>query len=342
MSHFNPLLAAGAVALTLSFIDAASAQGIGHVEQPDALIKAAQKEGKLMVYTSADESQTKPLFAAFEKKYGIKGDFVRFPTGPLMQRFASEADGKNVQADLLSVSSPIPYEDKPEWFADLTPQAVPNLAKWPASWVAKNHFTWTTEIVSLAYNTDLVPKGTQPTKWTDLTDPKWKGKFLLTDPQVADNYLGWLDAVEKVNGMDFLKKISIQDYKVTQSGASGAQMVAAGAHLFNAPTFPSFSNVLIAKQAPIAVQYMSGPSVLSPRDYGIVKAAPQPNAARLFLNWLMSDEGTKATCAIAAYSVTSDPEGKLGCIPVRDGMAMDFKVPEARKQALAKAIGVAK
>jgi iron(III) transport system substrate-binding protein len=219
---------------------------------------------------------------------------------------------------------------------------VPNVAKWPAQWVKKNHFTWTTEIVSLAYNTDLVPKGTQPTKWTDLADPKWKGKFLLTDPQVADNYLGWLDAVEKVNGMDFLKKIAGQDYKVTQSGASGAQMVAAGAHLFNAPTFPSFSNVLIAKKAPIAVQYMSGPSVLSPRDYGIVKAAPHPNAARLFLNWLMSDEGTKATCAIAAYSVTSDPDGKLGCIPVRDGMAMSFNVPEERKQALARAIGVAK
>jgi iron(III) transport system substrate-binding protein len=342
MSNLNSLLTTGVIALALSFSGTASAQGVGNVEASDALIKAAKAEDAVMLYTSADESQNKPLLAAFEKKYGIKGDFVRFPTGPLMQRFASEADGKNVQADLLSVSSPIPYEDKPEWFADLTAQELPNLGKWPKQWVAKNHFTWTTEIVSLAYNTDLVPKGTQPTKWTDLTDPKWKGKFLLTDPQVADNYLGWLDAVEKVNGMDFLRKIAVQDYKVTQSGASGAQMVAAGAHLFNAPTFPAFSTVLAAKQAPIAVQYMSGPSVLSPRDYGIVKAAPHPNAARLFLNWLLSDEGTKATCAIAAYSVTSDPEGKLGCVPVRDGMAMDFKVSEARKQELAKAIGVAK
>ena len=330
------------VACSLSLTLVARGQGIGNVEVADDLIKAAKAEGGLMIYSSADEGQSKTLLAAFEKKYGIPGNFVRFPTGPLMQRFSTEADGKNIQADLLSVSSPIPYDSKPELYVDLSTVNLPNLKKWPAKWVQKNYFTWTTDVVSLAYNTEQIKPGTQPTKWIEIADPKWKGQFILTDPQVADNYLGWLDAVERVVGIDFLKKLATQDYKVTQSGASGAQMVAAGAHQFNAPTFPAFANQLIAKSAPIAIQYMTEPTVVSPRNYALVQGGPHPKAAQLFLNWLLSDEGTRVTCGIGPTNVVADSEGKLGCISVKDGMAMSFDVSEERMKTLAKAIGVAK
>src|SRR5690606_15000941 len=114
-------------------------------------------------------------------------------------------------------------------------------------------------------------------------------KFLLTDPQVADNYMGWLDTVEKANGVEYLRKLAQQDYKITQSGASGAQMVAAGAHIFNAPTFTAFSIPLIAKKAPIAIQYLTEPTVVSPRSIAMVANSPHPNAARLYLNWLLSE-----------------------------------------------------
>src|SRR5690606_30344101 len=206
-------------------------------------------------------------------------------------------EGKDVQADLVSVSSPLPYEQQPEWFADLKESEIPNLAKWPAKWVYGKSLTWTTSIVAIAFNTDEIKEGEQPTKWTDLADPKWKGKILLTNPTVADNYLGWLDAMERFNGIDYLKSLSGQNYTLTTSGASGAQMVAAGAHLVNAPTFASFSETLInEKGAPLKVQFMTGPTVISPRDIGIVAEAPHPNAARLFLHWLLSDEGIKLIC----------------------------------------------
>ena len=333
---------AGGVGGLLLLTGMAAAQTIADAEPPEALVKAAQAEGNITVYSTADENQSKTLLAAFEKRYGIKGTYLRFPTVALMQRFSTEYDGKSVRADILSVSSPVPYETKPDRFAKIDPSIIPNMRKWAERWVRPNYVTWTTDVVALVYNTDEVSKADVPKTWTDTADPKWKGKILLTDPQVADNYLGWLDAVERANGMEFLRKLAAQNYTVTQSGASGVQMVAAGAHALNMPTFAAFSSQLIAKKAPVAIQYLTGPMVASPRDIAVVAAAPNPNAARLYLNWLMSEEGIKLTCSISPTSVVSDPEGKLGCVPARNAEPMRFDVSDERKRAMAQALGVAR
>jgi len=332
------------VRFSVSTLAALLALGTAHAQQepPASVIAAAKAEGTLMMYSSDDEQRQKTMLAGFEKKYGIKGAFIRFPTGPLMQRFNVEADANNVQADIVSVSSPIPFESKPERFAALTPEVVPTLARWPKEYIKPNFILHTLDVVALVYNTEQIKPEDVPKTWSDLADPKWKGRFLLTDPQVADNYLGWLDAVERRLGMDYLRKVGAQNYKVTQSGASGVQMVAAGAVAFNAPTFTAFSSGLIAKKAPIVVTYPKDPSVISARSFGIPSKAPHPNAARLYANYLFSEEGMKLYCSVAPTSLAGDPDGKMGCVPVREGVQMRFDVSEQRKQELARAIGVAK
>jgi iron(III) transport system substrate-binding protein len=307
---------------------------------PDALVKAARAEGGFTVYSSSNEGLSRALLAAFEKEYGIKGTFLRLAQTPLVQRFATEFDAKRNQADVFSVSSPVPYDMYPQWFAPLSKETVPNLASWPARWVGKNSFTWTTDIIVLHYNSDQVPEAAAVKKWADVIDPKWKGKILLTDPRVADNYMGWLDGLEKQFGMDFLRKLSAQDIKLTASGASGVQMVAAGAYLMNFPTFPDFATQLIEKKAPLATQNVGDPMFVSVRVMGIVSSAPHPNSARLYLNWLLSQNGIRTTCRLGRVSVAGDPDGKLGCTPVKDPQVVNYNVSEARQQELLRAIGI--
>lgn len=335
------VLAAGAT-LAMSALPGV-AQPIANTDPPAALIKAAQAEGRVMVYSSDDEATQRNMLDAFEKKYGIKGSFIRFPTAPLMQRFNTESDNGTVQADVVSVSSTVPFVTHADRFATLTPSELPNLAKWPQSAVKRTYVDHATDIVALIYNTDLVKPSEVPKTWAELANPKWKGKFLLMDPQVADNYMGWLDAVERAHGTDLLRKIAAQDYKLTQSGASGVQMVAAGAYLFNAPTFTGFAQQLIAKKAPIATQYLAAPTVVAARSMGIAARAPHPNAARLFVNWLLSQEGVRTYCTTVKTPVFGDPAGALGCTRAfGDGDVMRYDVPEERRRAMAKALGVAK
>lgn len=328
-----------AAATALVACGPAVAQALGG-PPPASLVKAAQAEGQIMIYSSEDEHTQRATLAAFEKKYGIKGGFIRFPTGPLMQRFNTEHDGGKVQADVVSVSSPIPYETQTDRFAQLNPQLVPAIANWPKDAVKPTYVNFTMDIVALVYNTEQVKPGEVPQTWADLANPKWKGKFLLTNPTVADNYMGWLDAVERKHGSELLRKIATQDYKLTQSGASGVQMVAAGAYLFNAPTFTAFSRALIEKKAPIAIQYLKDPTVISARSLGIAAKAPHPNAARLYVHWLLSEEGVRSYCGYIKTSVFGDPSGQRGCVGFRDGEVMRFDVPEERRRAMAKALGV--
>ncbi|MCC6472293.1 MAG: extracellular solute-binding protein [Burkholderiales bacterium] len=338
----RPAGALGAAALSIACLSLAVPGHAGaQAGAPESLVKAARAEGgAFMLYSSSNEGLSRALLAEFEKEYRIKGSYLRLAQTPLVQRFATEFDAKRNQADVFSVSSPVPFETNPQWFSPLNREAVPNLAAWPSRWVAKNAFTWTTDIIVLHYNTDQVPQAAAPRKWSEVIDPRWKGKILLTDPRVADNYMGWLDGLAKRFGADFLRKIAAQDVKLTQSGASGVQMIAAGAYAMNFPTFPDFATQLMAKKAPIATQNMDEPMLVSLRVIGMVSSAPHPNTARLYLNWLLSENGIRAACRLGRVSVAGDPDGKLGCTPVRNPEPLNDAISPQREQELLRSIGV--
>jgi iron(III) transport system substrate-binding protein len=313
---------------------------MANLEPPQALIDAARKEGLVNLYTSMNANLTRAFLNAFEKRYGIKGSFFRAPTVPLLQRFAAEHDGNGVVADVFSVSSPLPFAQHADWFAPLDPAAEPNLKNWPQRGVHKVSFTWTNEILALAYNTDEVKGADVPRVWTDALNPKWKGRIVLSDPRAADNYMGWLDAIESAHGADFLKKLATMDFKLTPSGASGVQLVAAGSVAMNFPTIGSFAAPLIAKKAPIAIVYPEEPQLASARDAAIVAKAPHRQAARLYLNWTMSLEATQLYCRLSPVAIVGDPEGKAGCLPSQKAHEVKFDVSKDRAHALTRDLGL--
>jgi iron(III) transport system substrate-binding protein len=326
-------------ALSMALLAAGAAQAQAPVDR-DALIKAAKAEGKLMLYSSSGETQSRTVLGAFEQEYGIKGSWLRLTTIPLIQRLSAEIEGKDAQADVVSVSTTVPFVEHPDWFVAMTKDYAPNVDKWPKRWTSKNYVSWSADSFYMAYNTDQVPVGSQPKTYEDLTNPKWKGKILLTDPRVADNYFGWLDGLEKVKGAEYLRKVASLELKLTQSGASGAQMIAAGAYAINFPTFPDFSTALIEKKAPIALFAVTDPALISERVIAAVTAAPHPNAARLFMDWVMSDNGVRAACKNGSVSIVADSADKLGCPGVKDVQSVSYMLTEERKKQLVREFGL--
>jgi len=306
----------------------------------DELIAAAKAEGELVVYSSQAESQTEAILDAFEEQYGISGTSLRLTTTPLVQRFATELQSGAPEADVLSISSPTPYNENPEWFLKVTAENIPAIAGWPDRWVEERHVIWTTENMVAVYNSDLVKGDDVPGTWKDLIDRKWQGRVVFTDPRGSENYLGWLDAMERAHGIEFLEAIRNLEYTLTQSGASGAQMVAAGAQAINFPTFPSFIIPLESAGAPIVAKPITDPLVVSPRSLGIAANAPHPNAAKLFVHWLLSEDGMRATCAVSPTPLAGDPEGKFGCNPAADPDPIRFAIPQDRIDTLLAAVGM--
>ena len=117
-------------------------------------------------------------------------------------------------------------------------------------------------------------------------------------------------------------------------------MVAAGAYAMNWPTFEAFSTQLMRKGAPIAVEGLTEPTLVSGRQIGVVAKAPHPNAARLFLSWVLSPEGVRATCAASPEAIVADPDGKLGCVPVKNPQPIAFVTTDARRHQLLSELGL--
>lgn len=337
MTNRPALKALLSAALVAGFAASASAQA---PISRDALIRAAKAEGKLMLYSSSGETQSKTILSAFEAEFGIQGTHLRLTTIPLIQRMSAEIEGKDVQADIISVSTTVPFIQNPQWFVKMTKDYAPNLTNWPGRWVSANYISWTADNFYMAYNTDQIPVGQQPKTYAELADPKWKGKILLTDPRVADNYFGWLDGLEKAKGAEFLRKIAALNATLTPSGASGAQMIGAGAFAINFPTFPDFSAALIEKKAPVAIFAITEPTLVSERVITALAGAPHPNAARLFIDWIMSENGIKATCKNGTVAVVADPDRKYGCIGLKDPEPVSYILTEERKKQLVRDLGL--
>jgi iron(III) transport system substrate-binding protein len=310
-------------------------------EAPAELVKAAKKEGALMFYAAITEDQVRLLAASFEKKYGIKSTYLRLVSGQLVQRFVTENDGKSNEADVFLDSSPVAFKMHADLFAPISAEKAPAAGAWPKKWtVGDRGITIQTSPMVVNYNTDLVKPNEVPKTWKELADPKWKGKALFTDPRTSETYTGWMDTVEKSLGPDYLKQVGALNFTLTPSGASGAQMIAAGAHAINFPTYASFAIPLKGKKAPIESRIMTNPVVVSQSTVGVAAHAKHPNVAQLFLNYLLSEEGIKVACHAFPVTTPKDFAGKLGCVPIEEPELMEYNLPEARKQALLQLLGL--
>jgi iron(III) transport system substrate-binding protein len=150
----------------------------GSAEAADpALIDAAKKEGEVVWYTTQIIGQlVRPVSAAFEKKYGIKVRSTRANSTELSVKIINESRAGKPQSDVFDgTSTVVPLKKEGyvlQWLPDPA-KAYPALYKDPEGyWVANNLF-----FLTPGFNTELVPKGTEPRSYQALLDPKWRGKI---------------------------------------------------------------------------------------------------------------------------------------------------------------------
>ncbi len=163
------------------------------------LIDAAKKEGSVTWYTTQIIDQfARPAADAFEKKYGIKVNYVRAGSADGALRIINEVRAGKVQADVVD-GTDIQALIKMGALLDYVPDSAKAL---PAQfidpqrrWVATNIYSY-----AFGYNTDLVPKGTEPKTYEDLLDPKWKGKMAWSERPSTSSAPGMIGVVLAGNG----------------------------------------------------------------------------------------------------------------------------------------------
>lgn len=270
-------------------------------EEPDeaddgleGLIAAAQAEGELVWYNSGPPDQATALLEAFEEEYGIPVEMLRLTTGPLSERYSAEQEAGTVFADLITVANPLFFNSGYEqgWFMETSVDEIPNIANLedPEYHREDTMVIGSIALVVMAYNTDRVGADEVPSGFEDLLDPRWEGELIMGDPRGVPVWLltNWF--FHEQFGPEFLEGLREQNFTVIDSVIPGGQAVAAGEYSILPYTLKGNHDELIAEGAPI--DYIEVPATTGmPFDWAISAEAEHPNAAKLFMNFMLSFEG---------------------------------------------------
>ena len=257
------------------------------------LIDAAKKEGKVVYYTSVDLPLAEKVAKAFEAKYpGIEVRVERSGAERVFQRIGQEYASNVHAADVINSSDAAHFI---VWKRDglLAPYVPEDVAKFypPEHRDPDGMFaSWRVWLSVIAYNTDLVKASDAPKSFHDLLDPKWKGKIVKAHPGYSGTIMTATYQMARDLGWDYFEALAKQNIMQVQSSADPPKKLALGERAVMADG--NEYNIFELKESgqPVEVVYATEGSPLIVGPNGIFKAAPNPNAARLFQSYCFSAE----------------------------------------------------
>jgi ABC-type Fe3+ transport system substrate-binding protein len=259
------------------------------------LVAAAKKEGEVLYYTTLIVEQiVRPLARAFQSRVpGVQVKWVRADGTGLVVKMTNEARANRVQADVWSMvdgAQAILQGGFTDTFE------VPSAKSLPAGLVDRNRHWVATNlgVRSAAYNTQLVPKEHAPRGYQDLLDPRWNGK-IVWNPKSMTGAWGFISTVMKgmgeEEGMAYLRALARQQIVPLPIAIRAVlDRVIAGEYAIGLEMNNTHAAISAALGAPVAWVPLN-PVTETLQIAGVAKGAPHPNAAKLFLDFMVSRVG---------------------------------------------------
>jgi ABC-type Fe3+ transport system substrate-binding protein len=287
--------------LAMAVAIALSVPSLAHAADP-ALYEAARKEGEVVWYTTLIVNQAvRPLIEAFNRKYpGIEVKYTRADSGPTAIKIMNEARAGRPQSDLFDGIDTTP----PLLTAGLVEAYVPSAAdRYPAE-LKDPSGRWNALVVYFltpAVNTTLVPAAERPKTPQDLLHPRWKGRIAWSTVPASGSgvYVGSvLQTMGEQQGMAFLRALARQDIiNVEATNRAILDQVIYGQYPMALSIFNHHAVLSAQKGAP--VEWLKVEPISAPmHSVGLTKNGPHPNAAKLLLDFLTSEDGQRTLAEV--------------------------------------------
>jgi iron(III) transport system substrate-binding protein len=274
------------------------------------LYPKAKQEGNLIVYSVWDVEHLTVITNAFMKRYpGIKATYWQARNPEIVTRALTEFQGGQSSFDVVLSDNAPPviraagaiqnYETVQKDVLYLHDPTMPTVSL---------------QIQALAYNTRKMKPADLPKNWEEVANPKYKGMVALDDPMRAGPLSSMLSGLKTQWNNDtrfnnFVKGLKALNVPVHKSTSAMFRLVISGEYNICMPALLHDVMEETHKGTPISYA-KTVPPVVFPRQAGIYAKAPNPNAAKLFAEWLISEEGQKTIDSVGRETSRNDFKSK--------------------------------
>ena len=303
-------LAGAAVLLAMGAMVAAGCGGGD--KKPAANDGKGGVKGDVMVYTSIYpdiiDKMCKPNVAKAFKD--LKVTWFQGGTEKVKTKIAGEIKAKKIGADVLMVADP-------SYYLALKKQGL------LLDYVSKNqkdviadkdkNGAWTAVRISnmiIAYNKDKVKN--PPKSWTDLTDPKWKGKIAMPNPMLSGTAYVAVGALADKYGWEYFDKLKANGIRVEEGNSAIQNKLLTGEYAAAMILEENILKLKETKHEPLEVVYPSDGIICVPSPIAIFNTTKNPDGAKALVDWWLSKEGQQAVVKGWMHSVRGDVEPPTG------------------------------
>ncbi len=254
-----------------------------------ANMEKARAQGKAVFY--ANITAVTPIMDAFKADTGIEGQYTRTSSSKFVPTILTEFNAGKLLADVIQ--APLPMLELLKEHGVLAPYRSSAAAGYP-DWAVKDDAItlFGIEYVSYLYNTDHVKTADAPKSYQDLADPKWKNQIVMADPATHASTISWLVGLKEQvfqsedEWMQFLKGLAANKPMFVASFGPTPAPIESGEKLIGI-SMPKY--IITKKPAPLAWGPQGDQPMLgTARAIAITSSAPNPDAARAFIDYWLS------------------------------------------------------
>lgn len=302
--------------------------------QDAADMAAAKREGKLSWYTSTPVEAAQKIAKLFEDETGIKVQLFRSGGSAILRRFMQEYEAKRIATDVLTTSDPAAAASlaRKGVFVPFKPT---NFDKIPAEAKDKDgaFIAQRLNMLGIFMRGDKVPEAQHPKTWSDLTDPKYKGQMVMPDPSFTALQLVAVSTLSQRLGWEFYEKLRKNDILIVQSHQQVSDMLRRGERIIAAEGLDSYAVDDRRDGHNIVTIYPTEGAFAVPSPTAIIKGSPNPNAAKAFAAFMISDTVQKLFPADGHYSARTDIAPPQGSPALSDLKLMPVDYDYIEKQS---------
>ncbi|RZU32600.1 extracellular solute-binding protein [Blastococcus saxobsidens] len=279
--------------------EAAGIEGIS-----EDLIAAAQEEGGVVIYAGG---HTRPgvelLQQRMQELFDIEVTFTREDSGAVANSISAELASGSLNADVVSLTDP----DTLQQWADegvITDADIPNVDKIIDGLDNPDNPQVPYSLVPLGimYNGATTDPADLPTTWEEFASSA-QGTIVSADPGASGTALAFYTTLTGLYGEEWLQQLSERNVIVTDSSLALAQLVLTGEADIGVPAIESAVLSAAAEGEPLEIAFMEDGVPTFTSELALLADAPRPNAAKLLMQYQLSEDFQNALVEIGGRSV---------------------------------------